>query len=63
MLQGGGNPAAMGGGQGLMTEKLYSNISFEFTQMQDHLWEAFDKDAIAADSEFMTSLMSIMREE
>eukprot|EP00347_Sterkiella_histriomuscorum_P007831 403347399 len=60
MLQGGGQGMPPGG---LMaTEKLQSWQIFNFSQMQNNLWEAFEKESIAADQEFMEQLLSVMRE-
>ena len=37
----------MGGFGGMGSpESLQSNMQFDFTQMQNHLWEAFEKEAI-----------------
>lgn len=58
MLGGGG----MGMGQAF-TEKLCSNRVFNFTLMQNQLWEAFEKEAFGLHQEFMRQLINVVKDD
>lgn len=54
----------LGGGVGLGgPESLSSNMQFEFTKMQNHLWEAFEKEGIVSHTEFMKSLVDTVKDD
>ncbi len=59
-LMGGGG--AGGFGQAFQ-EKLCSNKYFKFTPMQTQLYEAFEKEAISLHTEFMKSLVDVVKED
>ncbi len=59
---------ALMGGQGggfgqAFLEKLCSNKYFQFTPMQTQLYEAFEKEAISLHTEFIKSLVNIVKED
>lgn len=56
--------AMLGGGMGgASLEKLSSNTIFSFTTMQNHLWEAVEKEAFILNSEFMKSLVDSIKND
>ena len=52
----------LGGGLG-GSDKLYSSMEFEFTEMQSKLWEAFEKELIVYHSEFMKLLVDVVGDD
>lgn len=53
--------ALMGGGVG--SEKLSSNYEFSFTTMQNHLWEASEKEDFIKQFDFMKILINVIKDE
>lgn len=57
--------AMLGGGGmgGASLEKLSSTTVFSFTTMQNHLWEALEKEAFVQNTEFMKALVESIKDD